>query len=89
MRSVPDLTCHIPIAYSVIEEIVEGFVEGSLFGAVDFQKIFFDIQSSTRIIAGSNEDEYPSCSLPLHIAGGFLCDFQHTLTVSVEDTVHE
>jgi hypothetical protein len=28
IRSLPDLTRHIPAAYSVIEEIVEGFVEG-------------------------------------------------------------
>ena len=28
IRHVPDLTRHLPAAYSVIEEIVEGFVEG-------------------------------------------------------------
>jgi hypothetical protein len=28
IRQLPDLTRHIPVAYSVIEEIVEGFVEG-------------------------------------------------------------
>ena len=27
IRQLPDLTRHLPIAYSVIEEIVEGFVE--------------------------------------------------------------
>jgi hypothetical protein len=30
IRPLPDLTRHIPVAYSVIEEIVEGFVEGFL-----------------------------------------------------------
>jgi hypothetical protein len=29
-RPLQDLTRHIPVAYSVIEEIVEGFVEGFL-----------------------------------------------------------
>jgi hypothetical protein len=30
IRQLPDLTPHLPVAYSVIEEIVEGFVEGFL-----------------------------------------------------------
>jgi hypothetical protein len=28
IHHMPDLTRHVPAAYSVIEEIVEGFVEG-------------------------------------------------------------
>jgi hypothetical protein len=40
---IPALTRHLHPAYSVIEEIVEGFVEGSLFEAVDFKRILFDI----------------------------------------------
>jgi hypothetical protein len=28
IRALPDLTRQLPVAYSVIEEIVEGFVEG-------------------------------------------------------------
>jgi hypothetical protein len=28
IRQLPDLTRHLPVAYSVIEEIVESFVEG-------------------------------------------------------------
>jgi hypothetical protein len=32
IRPLPDLTRHLPAAYSVIEEIVEGFVEGFLTG---------------------------------------------------------
>ena len=34
IRQLPDLTRHIPAAYSVIEEIVEGFVEGFCDGYV-------------------------------------------------------
>ena len=34
IRHIPDLTRHIPGAYSVIEEIVEGFVEGFLTSLV-------------------------------------------------------
>jgi hypothetical protein len=30
IRHLPDLTRHLPAYYSVIEEIVEGFVEGFL-----------------------------------------------------------
>jgi hypothetical protein len=28
IRQLPDLTRHLPASYSVIEEIIEGFVEG-------------------------------------------------------------
>jgi hypothetical protein len=31
-RHLPDLTRYKPAAYSVIEEIVEGFIEGFCFG---------------------------------------------------------
>jgi hypothetical protein len=32
IRQLPDLTRHLPAAYSVIEEIIEGFVESFLDG---------------------------------------------------------
>jgi hypothetical protein len=38
-RHLPDLTRHAHPAYSVIEEIVEGFVEGFWDGANSFQPI--------------------------------------------------
>ena len=36
IRQLPDLTRHLPVSYSVIEEIVEDFVEGFLTGLEPF-----------------------------------------------------
>jgi hypothetical protein len=47
IRSLPDLTRHIPAAYSVIEEIVEGFVE-------DFSIEFAHANSIKRVDSREN-----------------------------------
>jgi hypothetical protein len=44
IRQLSDLTRHLPAAYSVIEEIVEGFVESFLTGLGVWLSILNDIE---------------------------------------------